>query len=70
MAKIKLSELNRSEISRGTGYSLSHVSRVLSGKRMPSVVALGKIASYLGLTRDELCALLGVNGTKRPRNKK
>lgn len=45
---------NRSEIHRKTGIHLSHVSKVLSGKRRPSSDNLRKIADELGVSMDDL----------------
>ena len=51
-------EINRTKLHKETGYSLSHVSRVLSGQRRPSLRCAGAIAQALGLTVDELIDLL------------
>lgn len=40
---------SRGEISRGTGLSLSHVSRIYSGRRSPSLSTIRKIAEFAGL---------------------
>jgi len=49
---------NRSEISRKTGIHLSHISRVLSGKRRPSGTNLAEISKALDITMDDLHACL------------
>lgn len=43
-----------SDIARGTGLSLSHVCRVFSGKRAPSMGTARTIAGFLGTTTDKL----------------
>ena len=53
-APLNIRGLCRSEVARKTGLSLSHVSRILSGQRTPSLGALVRIADYLGVTTDEL----------------
>lgn len=47
-----------SDVARGTGLSLSHVSRVFSGKRAPTVQAARRIARYLGIEVGELLSQL------------
>jgi transcriptional regulator with XRE-family HTH domain len=49
---------NKSEIARRTGIHLSHVSRVLNGKRTASSQNLADISAELGCTMDELHACL------------
>lgn len=41
---------SRGELSRGADISLSHVSRIFSGTRVPSVSMLERIAEYTGET--------------------
>lgn len=48
----------RAEISRSTGISISHVSRIFSGNRMPSLVVAKKLSTYLNITMDQLLVLL------------
>lgn len=50
--KIGSNVYSRGEISRGTGLSLSHVSRVFSGARKPSLTTLKRLAAYLGVNID------------------
>lgn len=45
---------NRSEIHRNTGIHLSHVSKVLAGKRRPSSDNLRLIADELKVSMDDL----------------
>lgn len=47
-----------SEISRGTGMTLGHISRVMSGQRMPSLSVASQIAVYLGVSVDRLTAAI------------
>lgn len=49
---------NRSEIARQTGIHLSHVSRVLSGKRGFSSRNLADIAKALGIDMQDLYTCL------------
>lgn len=46
--------INISRLSRETGYSKSHLSRVFSRKVKPSVKCLMDLASTLGTTMDDL----------------
>lgn len=57
--------INRSAVSRGTGIDLAHISRIFNRKSRPSIGYARRIASYLGITTDELCDLLGINGKLR-----
>lgn len=47
-----------SDVARGTGLSLSYVSRVFSGKRTPRVKAVRSIAAYLGIPLEEFLTRL------------
>lgn len=47
-----------SEICRGTGLSLSHVSRIFNGLRMPSAKSLSSIAEFMGVDMADLYAQL------------
>jgi transcriptional regulator with XRE-family HTH domain len=49
---------NLSEISRRTGIHLSHISRVMSGKRSVSTRNLSALAAFLGVPMDELYTYL------------
>lgn len=42
-----------SAIARGSGYSLSHISRIFSGERVPSLRLLNLMSSLLGLSLDD-----------------
>lgn len=50
--------VSRTTISRRSGYSLAHVSKVFSGTRRPSVDCAQKFASAIGWTVDELLDFL------------
>jgi transcriptional regulator with XRE-family HTH domain len=52
------SGVNRSEMSRQLGMDVAHVSRVLTGKRNPSIHTAAKMAEYLGLPLDKFYALI------------
>lgn len=47
-------EFTRGEISRGTGVSLSHISRIFSGDRVPSVPTVAKIAEWAGVSDQDV----------------
>lgn len=46
-------KVNLSRLSHQTGYSLSHLSRLMSGKTTPSVRCLRAVSRALGLTMEE-----------------
>jgi transcriptional regulator with XRE-family HTH domain len=48
-------------IAQETGISLSHLSRIFSGKRQPSWENAQAIAASLGISTDELAVKLGVD---------
>lgn len=50
--------INLSEISRSTGISVSHLSKVFSGKRTPSLQVLKLIADEVHMTLDDLAGEL------------
>lgn len=49
---------NLSALSRATGISLPHLSKIYSGQRTPSLPAANKMATVLGISIDELYARL------------
>ncbi len=51
-------EINRSDLERRTRYSLPHISRILNGKRTPSLRCAEELAAALGIRVDEFIALL------------
>lgn len=58
---IDLNKINRSDMARKTGVDVSHISRILAGKARPSLTLAGKMAKYMGMTLEELCAFLGID---------
>lgn len=58
LAGVGAGDVSLSDISRGTGLSLSHISRVFNVNRKPSMDAASAIANYLGITIDTLYAEL------------
>lgn len=50
--------INLSQISRETGYSVSHLSKIFSGKREPSIRVLKILAEYLNTTTDKFLDLI------------
>lgn len=51
--------LNLSDVARGTGISVSHVSRIFNGLRTPSLDVAETIAKYLGVGLTEFTKFLG-----------
>ncbi len=51
--------INLRRLSEDSGISLSHVSRILSGKRDPSLSVLIRLGGALGMTPDEFLAARG-----------
>ena len=47
---------SRGEISRGTGISLSHVSRIYSGRRSPSLETIRKIMEFAKMPLEVVVA--------------
>jgi len=43
-------------LHRTTGISVSHISKIFNGRRLPSLVAAKKISSALGVSLDTLYA--------------
>ena len=52
------SKLNMSEIARRSGCHLTHISRILSGDRTPSLPMARKIADAMGISLDRLWSML------------
>jgi transcriptional regulator with XRE-family HTH domain len=50
--------LNLSDVARGTGISVSHVSRIFNGLRTPSLDVAETIAKYLGVGLTEFTKFL------------
>lgn len=53
------------DLAKALGVTDSHISLLLSGKRMPSVEVLQKLASLTGLSMDTLAAEAGKKPPKR-----
>lgn len=45
-------------ISRSTGISVAHISRIFNGQSNPTLVTASKLARYLNCTLDDLAAHL------------
>lgn len=50
----KIDAANRSQLARELGLTRPHVSQVLSGRSVPSLVVAAGIAKRVGVTLDEL----------------
>ncbi len=51
-------ERTLTEIHKGSGISLSHISQIFSGKKEPSMPSARKIATVFGVTLDRLEEIL------------
>lgn len=51
-------EIRITELAGRVGIGVSHMSLIMSGKRMPSLPVAVKIAKEMGVTVDELCVRL------------
>lgn len=49
-------EYSRGQIAQGTGISISHISKVFSGRRRPSLTSALRIATFLGISVEFLLA--------------
>lgn len=56
--------VNRSRMARELGVDLAHISRIWSGKARPSLGLAKRMAENMGITLDELCQRLGVDGER------
>lgn len=56
--------LNLSRMSRATGLSVSHLSRVFSGQRQPSLEVAKTICKYLSIGLDDLDRFLSTRKKK------
>lgn len=61
---------NRSALSRETSISLSHISKVLSGDRVPSSRKLRQLAESMDVPMDKLFDYLSKVRTKRVRGQR
>lgn len=57
-----MDRINRTEIAKALGVDLAHISRIFSGKSTPSLTLALRIARHLGITVDELCRGLNIDG--------
>lgn len=57
-------EYSRGQISRDTGLSISFISKLFSGQRSPSMKTLNLLATYFGVSMDQLTTLLAPPVTK------
>ena len=55
-------EFNRTALAEATSVSLPYISRIFSGKQRPSLTMVRKLSKLLGVTSDEFCDYLGING--------
>jgi transcriptional regulator with XRE-family HTH domain len=55
---IEEADLTMSDIARGCDLSLSYVSRIFSGDRVPRIVVAQKIAKFLGMSLEDFIAAL------------
>ncbi len=55
----RMAELTLSQLSAGSGVSMSHLGRIENGERYPSATILRKIARPLSITENELLTLAG-----------
>ena len=55
----RMAELTLSQLSAGSGVSMSYLGRIENGERYPSATILRKIAVPLGITENELFTLAG-----------
>ena len=59
---LDVSAVNRSEMSRRLKIDLAHISRVLNGKRSPSLRLAMRMADYLGVTVEGLTVAIRERG--------
>lgn len=55
---IRQSNKSLGQIARETGLSISHVSRLHSGERQPSLSSIGKLAASLDMTPGDLFTIV------------
>ncbi len=53
---------NYGRIARASGFSIPHISRVLTGKRGTPLKSAARIAAAAGVSLDELHAWIGAGG--------
>ena len=54
--------VSRRHLARVTGSDPSYISRIFSGKQRPSLTKTRQLAKALGISTDDLCDYLGING--------
>lgn len=57
-------EVNKTALARELGVSLSAISKIFRGKSRPSLTMVRGMSKILGVSSDELCDALGINGAK------
>ena len=55
---INLEEINRSRMARDMGVDVAHVSRILAGKRNPSLKLAMRMSKSLGITVEQFYELI------------
>ena len=61
--------INTTYLAKVVGCDISYVSRILNRRQRPSLTMARKLANVLGVSVEELCDYLGVNGTHELREK-
>lgn len=61
-SRVDLGKINRTRMARDLKVDISHVSRIFSKRALPSLSLAHRMAAYLGVTLEELCEFLGVDG--------
>ena len=57
-------EVNKTALAKELGVSLSAISKIFRGKSRPSLTMVRGMSKILGVSSDELCDALGINGAK------
>lgn len=61
--------INVTYLAEVVGCDISYISRILNRRQRPSLTMARKLADVLGVSVEELCDYLGVNGTHELRSK-
>ena len=61
--------INVTYLAEVVGCDISYISRILNRRQRPSLTMARKLADVLGVSVEELCDYLGVNGTHELREK-
>jgi transcriptional regulator with XRE-family HTH domain len=64
------SDASLREMSRGTGVSVSHLSRIFRGERTPSVSVLIRMTGYLGVPMEELAVTFALTRSQNRADRK